>query len=88
MEILIVDRDGDFARRLKTKLLDMGRKADLFECCQRACEPALERNYSLLIVNVEKVGDECSRFIESFNKASSTPVIVVSRNAEIEAKIH
>lgn len=88
MKILIVDRDGDFARRLKTKLLDMGRKADLFECCQCACEPALERNYSLLIVNVEKVGDECSRFIESFNKASSTPVIVVSRNAEIEAKIH
>jgi DNA-binding response OmpR family regulator len=88
MEILIVDRDGDFARTLEEKLSGMGRKADMFACCKCARETALERNYSLLIVNVEKVGDECSGFIESFSKASSTPVIVVSSNAEIESKIH
>ncbi|MEG1770627.1 MAG: response regulator transcription factor [Comamonas sp.] len=88
MEILIVDQDSIFAKRLKKKLLGIGRKSDVFECCERAIEPALRRGYELLIINVENTGDKGSKFIERFNQAKSTPVIVVSENGEVETKIH
>lgn len=88
MDILIVDRDAAFSRRLKNNLLSIGKKSDLFECCERASGPALRKNYHLLIVNIENTGDQCSRFIEKFSQARSTPVIVVSRNSELDTKIH
>ena len=88
MDILIVDSDADFSRQLKINLRNIGRKCDLLECCERASGAALRKSYKLLIINIENTGDQCSQFIERFSQARNTPVIVVSRNAELDTKIH
>lgn len=88
MDILIVDSDADFSGKLRNNLRNIGRKCDLLECCERVSGAALRKNYQLLIINIENTGDRCSQFIEQFSQARNTPVIVVSRNAELDAKIH
>lgn len=88
MEILIVDQDLPFARRLEKKILRLGHSADLLACCALAADQALQRSYDLLIINVKHTGDVGSQFIESFSQVRNTPVIVTSTNGQVAAKIH
>lgn len=88
MEILIVDQDLPFARRLEKKISRLGHSADLLACCALAAAQVLQRSYDLLIINVKHTGDAGSQFIESFSQLRHTPVIVTSTNGEVAAKIH
>lgn len=88
MEILLVDQDLAFARRLEKKLLKLGHRCAIFARAELADAPALQGNHDLLVIDVKTAGDAGSRFMEKFSQQRQTPVIVTSTNADIAAKIH
>lgn len=88
MEILIVDKDLPFAMKLIDELLSIGHKSNFYDNCRQAYEISLKTPHDLLVVSVEEIDDEASIFAGNFSKIHNIPVIVTSKNGELESKIH